>query len=1139
MFLASIRRGAAYDGAPQSSAYIGRPGRLSGQPAGWREQVAAWIGRIVTVAAVWSLVSIPFRGHRWADLVDDAFGWFNVPAGSSLFVVVLMFITGSALRRRLRAALWAVLIFQLVNVVLEFVVLGLALANWNQIPTDNLDLTRSEAVMVGLLAGLGCGLVVLVWLVRSAFPARLAQGARISSLAVLIAGLAASVVVTFGLTEAFPNKLSSTAERVGWAIRSAFGISTNATTPGFHGHHGHHWIASLAGLMSAAALLAAAGVFLRSARAKQYLAAQDELNVRRLILEGGERDSLAYFATRRDKSVTFSPDGRAALTYRVVASVSLVSADPIGHVGSWPAAIEAWLAEARGHGWFPAVLSASEQGASAYVSAGLKALAIGDEAIIDVDSFTLEGRTMRPVRQAVTRIRRAGYTVQACRHGDLAAGELTDLARLAEAWRGDETERGFSMALSRLGDPADSRCVMVTAHDAEGTVRGLLSFVPWGARGLSLDLMRRDRAAENGLTEFMVAGLVEAAADLGVRRISLNFAMFRSVFSAAERVGAGPVLRLTEAVLSMASRFWQLETLYRSNAKYLPSWVPRFMCYDSSLTLTRAAIASGMAEGFIPAPKPVSRRHGPEIVRTDTGEQTEFSLAVAEQQQRLLRPTRPIHAMGEQQRVRRTKIDRLSAEGMAAYPVYVPRSSTAAEILDRHAALAADMLTEDWVSVAGRVRALRDLGGVSFAVLSDEGVSLQVMLTTADTAKDARLLWKQTVDLGDQVSVTGPVATSRTGELSILVDEWTMAAKCLRPLPDVHAGFSDPDARVRQRYLDLIVNGDSMAILQARSCAVKALRDAFADRGFTEVETPMLQAVHGGATARPFRTHINAYNADLYLRIAPELYLKRLCVGGMGKIFELNRNFRNEGADATHNPEFTSVEAYQAYADYTDMRELTRELIIEVATAVNGSPVARRTGPDGTVVDVDLGGSWNAVSVHDEVSKACGTSLTSTTPLDEVQAVCVEHHVHAPGDATAGELVLQLYEELVEKQTVEPTFYCDFPLETSPLTRTHRSDPLLSERWDLVAFGTEIATAYSELVDPIDQRARLTDQSIKAAAGDPEAMQLDESFLTALEYAMPPTGGLGLGVDRLVMMLTGTDIRATLAFPFVRPQPHG
>ncbi|MBW8767188.1 MAG: lysine--tRNA ligase, partial [Geodermatophilales bacterium] len=297
----------------------------------------------------------------------------------------------------------------------------------------------------------------------------------------------------------------------------------------------------------------------------------------------------------------------------------------------------------------------------------------------------------------------------------------------------------------------------------------------------------------------------------------------------------------------------------------------------------------------------------------------------------------------------------------------------------------------------------------------------------------------------------------------------------------------------------------------------------------------VLQSVHGGAHARPFATSINAYRLPLYLRIAPELYLKRLCVGGLQNVFELGRNFRNEGADATHNPEFTSLEAYQAFADYHVMRELMRELVLAAALAVHGESVARRRSADGEVTSVDLSVPWPVVPVHEAVSRATGAPLTPSTPQSDVLALCRSRGVPVPATATAGEAVVGLYEALVESSTTTPTFYTDFPLETSPLARVHRNDPRLAERWDLVAFGSELGTAYSELIDPLDQRRRLTEQSLRAAAGDPEAMELDEAFLEAMAYAMPPTGGLGLGVDRLLMLLTGGTIRSTLTFPFVRP----
>ncbi len=340
---------------------------------------------------------------------------------------------------------------------------------------------------------------------------------------------------------------------------------------------------------------------------------------------------------------------------------------------------------------------------------------------------------------------------------------------------------------------------------------------------------------------------------------------------------------------------------------------------------------------------------------------------------------------------------------------------------------------------------------------------------------------------------------------------------------------------MRQRYLDLATNARSRDLLKTRSVVVKALRDFLATRDFLEVETPILQRIHGGANATPFQTHINAYNLDLYLRIAPELYLKRLCVGGVEKVYEIGRNFRNEGVDFSHNPEFTSLEAYEAHSDYLKMLDLTREMIQFAATAAHGEPVIYRTGDDGTVERIDISGDWPVKTVHEVVSEGAGEEVTPETSAEDLRRICDRLEIAHRPDWDAGALVLELYEHLGEDRTTFPTFYIDFPTSTSPLTRAHRSRAGVAERWDLVAWGVELGTAYTELTDPVEQRKRLTAQSILAADGDPEAMELDEDFLEALEYAMPPTGGLGVGVDRVVMLITGQSIRESLPFPLVKP----
>jgi lysyl-tRNA synthetase class 2 len=465
------------------------------------------------------------------------------------------------------------------------------------------------------------------------------------------------------------------------------------------------------------------------------------------------------------------------------------------------------------------------------------------------------------------------------------------------------------------------------------------------------------------------------------------------------------------------------------------------------------------------------------------------------------------------------------------YPVGYPRTHTIAEVRAYGAGLPPDTFTRQTVSIGGRVMLFRTGGKLCFATLRDGTGDVQVMVSRDRVGAGSLAAWKQDVDLADHVGVTGEVITSRTGELSVLASSWAITAKALRPLPDKHKGLTDPEARIRQRYLDLIVNPRTRALAHARAAVMASLREGLGSRGYLEVETPVLTARHGGANARPFMTHGNAYGSRLYLRIAVELYLKRLIIGGIEQVYEIGRIFRNEGVDATHNPEFTMLEAYQAYGDYDTMAELTRSLVQEAARAAFGSTVITRA--DGE--QYDIGGPWRSVTVHEAVSAAAGAEVTPDSAPAELRALCDRLNVPVQPGWNHGQIVLEMYERLVEKQTTEPTFYRDFPVEVSPLTRAHRSDTRLAERWDLVMFGMELGTAYSELTDPVQQRERLTAQSLLAAGGDAEAMELDEDFLRALEHGMPPTGGLGLGIDRLLIALTGASIRDTILFPFTRP----
>ncbi len=475
------------------------------------------------------------------------------------------------------------------------------------------------------------------------------------------------------------------------------------------------------------------------------------------------------------------------------------------------------------------------------------------------------------------------------------------------------------------------------------------------------------------------------------------------------------------------------------------------------------------------------------------------------------------------------KLKALQDSGIDAYPVGKAPSHTVAQAIG-----AGDEVT---LSVAGRVLRIRDYGAVLFAQLRDWSGEVQLLLDNSRLTEGTTADFTGAIDLGDLVEVTGTMGYSKNGTRSLLVDQWRMIGKCLRPLPDKWKGLTDPEARVRTRYVDLAINTEARDLITARSRILHAIRETLVGKGFLEVETPILQQIHGGANARPFMTHINAYDLDLYLRIAPELYLKRLCVGGVERVFELGRAFRNEGVDFSHNPEFTLLEAYQAHADYNVWVDGCRELIQNAADAANGSQVVMRpAAADGSLEPVDISGQWAVKTVHGAVSEALGEEIDPETSLARLRTLCDGARIPYLTHWDAGAVVLELYERLVEDSTEHPTFYKDFPTSVSPLTRPHRSIPGVAERWDLVAWGVELGTAYSELTDPVEQRRRLHEQSLLAAGGDPEAMELDEDFLQAMEYAMPPTGGLGVGVDRVVMLITGRSIRETLPFPLAKPR---
>jgi len=485
----------------------------------------------------------------------------------------------------------------------------------------------------------------------------------------------------------------------------------------------------------------------------------------------------------------------------------------------------------------------------------------------------------------------------------------------------------------------------------------------------------------------------------------------------------------------------------------------------------------------------------------------------------------------EQLRIRREKRAAILKRGAEPYPIAVPRTSSLSEIRAKHKDLPIDVSTGIIESVTGRVIFKRDTGKLCFANLREgDGTELQAMFSLDKIGEDQLEIWKTEIDLGDIVSVTGEVITSKRGELSILAKSFLLAAKSLRPLPVEHKPLSE-ESRVRMRYVDLIVRPEARSNARLRPAVMRSLRNTFNTRNFLEVETPMLQVMHGGAAARPFKTFSNAYEMDLFLRIAPELYLKRCVVGGLEKVYEINRNFRNEGADSSHSPEFAMIETYEAFGDWNSMADLTQTLVQQAAKDVFGSHTVKHF--DGR--EIDLGGKWNEISLFDAISEGVGQEVTALTSHEELKKIATKLGIKIDPKWVTGKLAEEIFEHVAKDKLIKPTFVKGFPIDTSPLVRAHREKAGVAEKWDLYVEGFELATGYSELVDPVIQRERLVEQSKLGASGDLEAMGVDEDFLKAMEYGMPPMGGMGMGVDRLLMALTGLGIRETILFPLVKP----
>ena len=455
----------------------------------------------------------------------------------------------------------------------------------------------------------------------------------------------------------------------------------------------------------------------------------------------------------------------------------------------------------------------------------------------------------------------------------------------------------------------------------------------------------------------------------------------------------------------------------------------------------------------------------------------------------------------------------------------------AADLLVRYEGLANEESASETVTVGGRVVAKRGQGKIMFLVLRDPSADIQLFCRVNDVEKESWATLKK-LDLGDIIQATGVVTRTKRGELSVAPRELKLLSKAVRPLPEKFHGLSDKETRYRQRYVDLIVNEDVRETFRKRSAIISTFRRYMEDDGYMEVETPILQSIQGGATAKPFITHFNALNQENYLRIATELHLKRLLVGGYERVFEIGRIFRNEGMDLTHNPEFTTMEAYRAYSDLEGMKELAEGVIKAAATAVGLEGAIEYQGQQ-----IDLFSPWASRSMTEIVSDVLGREVTLDTPVEELFAACAERGIETKPEWTAGKLIAEIYDELGEDTIVNPTFVCDYPVEVSPLAKRNEEDPRLTHRFELVIAGHEYANAFSELNDPVDQAERFAAQMAEKAGGDDEAMEYDEDYVRALEYGMPPAGGIGIGIDRVVMLLTNsTSIRDVLLFPHMKPE---
>ena len=871
----------------------------------------------------------------------------------------------------------------------------------------------------------------------------------------------------------------------------------------------------------------------------------DFAHARRLVHTYGW-DTLSYFVFRPDKSWFFSSDGEAMLAYGYRGGWALVSGDPVGRPESIPLVVDEFIAMCNRNAWRFAFLAVREADLPMYDTFGLHGLYMGDEAIIHTLEFDLDGRDMRKVRQSVNRYDKAGYTFELTSEFACDRSTTLRLNQISQQWRGEKPEEGFTTALSQDINGDCPECAIAVARDADGVPMGFLHLVPmFGDKpGFSLDIMRYERDAPNGMMDYLISQTALELRAQGITRLSMNFAAFGRLLD--DDIEFRGFHKLARWSVKKLSTVYQADTLRRFSEKFHPHWLPRMIVFKEPGDIASVGILYLGAERFLRVPlighvlapratderssaahsdlaippglmkrKPAHRRRrGQQIVPPSADELGETPMFIAN-----------VRAARE-----------LRADGIEPWPIltdFAP-DATAAELRERYPSLSPDAATGDTVSVAGRVMALRRFGAFTFCDLQDRSGRIQLYVRRDALGEQTWQAFKK-IGVGDVAGATGEVITSRSGELSVAAKSTMLLSKALRPLPDKIHGFRDAELRARRRYIDLIMNDDSKATALGRITTLATIREFMCAHDYAEVETGMLYNIPGGAQAKPFITHHNALDIDMYLRIALELELKRLVVGGIERVFEIGRAFRNEGADNRHNPEFTLMEAYCTYTDYLELMTFVEEMLTECARRVTG-------GTEIAVGDQTMSFEppWEQITMIEAAHRTTGLEIDLAMPDDEIRSR-IEAYGIATEPAWGGAKMLEaLYDEAVQMNIWDPTFVMDYPAATSPLAKRSRHSPLYAERYQLIVAGRELVNCYTEQNDPIVQREALMEQMRRREQGDDEAERIDFDFLRALEHGLPPLGGFGIGIDRLVMLLTGADnIRDVILFPTYRPAGSG